>query len=119
MKNTRLTTAMPQPSLGRLAWYWGGRDDRLTILRRGFKLPRRRSLAPLLLLIGTALAASNVAATTYRIVLLPPPPGMDERALQPLAINNAAEVVGQANVAHAIAWSTGPAKFPSACGRKR
>ena len=72
-------------------------------------------MAPLLLLIGTALATSNVAASTYRIVLLPPPPGTDARSLQPVAINNAAEVVGYGYrdaKPHAITWSTGPDHAP-------
>lgn len=80
-----------------------------------FRLPRRGSLARLLLLIGTALATSNVAASTYRIVLLPPPPGTDARSLQPVAINNAAEVVGYGYrdaYPHAITWSTGPDHAP-------
>lgn len=76
-----------------------------------FRFRRRRSLAPLLLLIGTALATSNVAAATYRIVLLPPPPDT-YGSFQPAAINNAGEVVGSGfrvgGGSHAIAWSAGP-----------
>ena len=80
-----------------------------------FRLPGRRSLASLLLLLGTTLATCNVAASTYRIVLLPPPAGTDARSLQPVAINNAAEVVGDGYrdvYPHAIAWSPGPDHAP-------
>lgn len=79
------------------------------------RLRGRRSLASLLLLLGTTLATCNVAASTYRIVLLPPPAGTDARSLQPVAINNAAEVVGDGyrdGYPHAIAWSTGPDHAP-------
>ena len=79
-----------------------------------FRLARRHGLAPLLLLIGTALATSNVAATTYRIVLLPLPPDAHGSVL-PAAINNASEVVGDGyrdGSTHAVAWGTGSDHAP-------